>query len=304
MTSDNQLRRAIPQHVEEARCMLEEVANATKLLHVARGQIASLSSIPISSLHLQALAGELKGSALLREFLLSIKKSSSNILSRMLSVMTPFVSAPEDQKSLDDIRRLLNALLQQAGASEAPLKSQYDLKNETMRTTVVAHKVELSRHRANMSADDAAYSKIVDQFHDWMATYMDEKLVAASDILLNEIVMYDGRGPDKAVFMPRNRFVVERALSSPHDYLSCECCRGTGRDEAGEVRGRPVTERGSFALLTLEVQSALSKSQPPTALLYQLYLESGSTINVADLWTAFNGILTEDEEQEEEGAGM
>lgn len=46
------------------------------------------------------------------------------------------------------------------------------------------------------------------------------------------------------------------------------------------------------------VQGALSSTQPPTAILYQLYLESGNLINVNDLWLAFNAIVGEDEEDE------
>jgi origin recognition complex subunit 3 len=43
----------------------------------------------------------------------------------------------------------------------------------------------------------------------------------------------------------------------------------------------------------------LSSTQPATAILYQLYLESGSLVNVSDLWSAFNAIVGEEEDEAE-----
>lgn len=60
----------------------------------------------------------------------------------------------------------------------------------------------------------------------------------------------------------------------PHDYLGCNCCKG--------------------------LDSALAPSQPPTAVLYQLYLECGAIINAADLWTAFYAVMGNEESENEE----
>lgn len=57
------------------------------------------------------------------------------------------------------------------------------------------------------------------------------------------------------------RAAIERALSCPRDYLACECCD--------------------------QVEGQLAASQLTTALVYQLYLESGAVINVQDMWNAF-----------------
>lgn len=62
-------------------------------------------------------------------------------------------------------------------------------------------------------------------------------------------------------FTPRPRYVLERALSRPGDYLGCECCQST---------------------------SATSSAQaPPTAILYTLLQEAGTVINMRDLYDAF-----------------
>lgn len=60
----------------------------------------------------------------------------------------------------------------------------------------------------------------------------------------------------------------------PHDYLGCDCCKG--------------------------LDSALAPSQPPTAVLYQLYLECGAIINGADLWAAFYAVMGNEESENEE----
>lgn len=67
----------------------------------------------------------------------------------------------------------------------------------------------------------------------------------------------------------------ERALSRAHDYLACECC--------DQVKGQ------------------LAASQPTTALVYQLYLESGAVINVQDMWNAFQAAMGVGEQEENEG---
>lgn len=44
----------------------------------------------------------------------------------------------------------------------------------------------------------------------------------------------------------------------------------------------------------------MSATQPATAVLYQLYLESGALVNVADLWAAFFAILGKKDEEDAE----
>ena len=46
------------------------------------------------------------------------------------------------------------------------------------------------------------------------------------------------------------------------------------------------------------MQGTLSSTQPSTAILYQLYLESGAMINVFDLWSAFNAIIGSEKTEE------
>jgi origin recognition complex subunit 3 len=178
-----------------------------------------------------------------REFFLAVKKSPSDLLSQLFSVITPFV-ASSARKSLDKLQEQLNDLLKTVDGAKGALKSQHDMRSDTLRTTLVAHKVQLSKHKATISEDDAAYSKIVDQFYDWLKEHIDQSLKSTDKVLFAEIFMYDIRGPDKAAFMPKHRFAVERALSSPHDYLNCECCKSNrGQDEDQDQQVNKFLER-------------------------------------------------------------
>ena len=173
-------------------------------------------------------------------------------------------------------RTELAQLLKTQDATTGPLRSGEDLQNATLRTTVVAKKVELSKQKSTMTKGDAAYSALLGQFLETFEQYLDEALVAPNTLVFNEIFIYDLKSPHRDVFMPKPRFAVERALAAPHDYLDCDCC---------------APEHGGD-------ESTLSSKQPATAILYQLYLESGALINASDLRTAFGAILNSGEEDE------
>jgi origin recognition complex subunit 3 len=90
------------------------------------------------------------------------------------------------------------------------------------------------------------------------------------------VLIYDLKSPHTEVFQPKPRFAIERALATPHDYLGCDCCSGMEGNDA-----------------------ALSATQPATAIVYQMYLESGMLMNVSDLWSAFNAIAGSGDEDDE-----
>jgi origin recognition complex subunit 3 len=297
LESDKHLFGVVVVELLNAQQALTEITSTVQLLDSCRKQITSLSPIPLSSLYLRALDGELVDSATVRELFLAVKKAPSDLLSHLFSVITPFVTSSA-RKPLDNLRQQLKDLLKTMDGAKGALRSQHDMRNDTLRTTLVAHKVQLSKHKATISEDDATYSKIVDQFYDWLKEYVDQNLKFTDNVLFAEIFMYDIRGPDKAAFMPKHRFAVERALSSPHDYLNCECCKSNrGQNEDQQVN--KFFKREAHIKLTA-VQAALAGSQPMTALLYQLYLESGSSINVADLWSAFRAMIGDGEAVEDQ----
>lgn len=165
------------------------------------------------------------------------------------------------------------ALLQESTTKQGTtLRSKYAGQNKIMRTTVIAQRVQLSKDSAALSDEDKKLTRIVDD-----ATKLVVHNLAVpppQEVLFSEAWIYDSKSPSRDVFVPRPRAVLERGLTRPHDYLACECCK-EGED-------------GSQATATL----------PTTAILYQLYLETGSLVNVADLWTAFHAIVSHEESDE------
>lgn len=170
-------------------------------------------------------------------------------------------------KSLEPRFNHIVADEQQGGT---PIRSIYAQQAQTIRTTVIDQKVQLSKNSASLSKQDAAFSKLIDMLVTAITSYFDFESPYHDG---HEIWFYDAKSPYRETFTPRPRHAIERALSAPHDYLGCSCCRGSG---------------------------GLSASQPPSAILYQLYLETGGLINVFDLWSAFRTIVSGENDGEEE----
>jgi origin recognition complex subunit 3 len=262
----------VTQHLQIGQSAVHSLSQAVKVLANIRESLQISPSVRISSIWTRAAAGELAGSPLIRETMLSIKKIPSDKLVHLLASLRDL---EEDTLSLEtaSAQQKLNDLLQNA---DAPLRTQHDVRNDSVRTTVVAQKVLLSKHKAALSEQDRAYSDLVTQFHDKLEAYFTSSFINPKTLFLNELFMYDLKSPHTEVFQPKPRFAVERALASPHDYLGCDCCSG--------VDGNPA---------------ALSATQPATAIVYQMYLESGTLINVTDLWSAFNAIAGDGTEENE-----
>lgn len=215
------------------------------------------------------MSGELRDSALVKELILSVKKLPSNIMRDLLARLSTY-----PLHDIPDILLDLNNLLAAQGPAASPLRSEHDIHHRTLRTTVIAQKVSLRSHTSALSSQNLAYSELVTRFSTQLTHFLHTSLVDPRSIFLNEILIYDLKSPHRDVFKPKPRHAIERSLSMPHDYLGCNCCKG--------------------------LDSALAPSQPPTAVLYQLYLECGATINAADLWTAFYAVMGNEENENEE----
>ncbi|POR31822.1 Uncharacterized protein TPAR_07934 [Tolypocladium paradoxum] len=151
------------------------------------------------------------------------------------------------------------------------LRSKYSGQSKVMRTTVIAQRVQLSQDSAALRDEDKQLTAVVDEVMKLLTTHFAD--TDPSAVLFSECWLYDSRSPSREVFVPRPRAVFERSLGRPHDYLGCACCK--------------PGEEGIQATL------------PATAILYQLYLETGSLINVADLWSAFHSLVGQQQQQEQ-----
>jgi origin recognition complex subunit 3 len=268
--------------VEEIRTTLSRrkdfIIKIQQTMHIL-STVASGRAIKISrmDLYVSAFSGQLEDSDILKEFIGSIKTmASGEVLSLTESVLEELASGDSAKNlegwiesvqelvgNLSRIQLEVQKLQNHAKAANTPLRSKHNMQSKVIRTTVVAQKVHLSKEQSSLSALDMTYSNLLDELAEVFEGHL--KFENPLDEFLHEIWIYDSKSPYREVFTPKPRHAIERALSVPHDYLGCTCCKAS--------------------------EEGLSSLQPPTAILYQLYLETGSLINVFDLWSAFYAIV-------------
>ena len=239
------------------------------VIHRIQGCLSTKTRISWSKLYIKGMSGELVDSPLIRDLLLSVRQLPSDRMTDLLNKLSHI-----ETLDVSRIQSDLDTLTAEATNSGIPFHSEYDVHHETLRTTVVAQKVSLSRHKSALSKEDATYSRLVDHVNLTLEEFFKQYLIRPKELLLHEIFLYDLKAPCHRAFMPLPRHAIEHALSTPHDYLACDCCEGR--------------------------EGGLAASQPPVAILYQLYLESGTLINISDLWSAFYAILGRGEQEGEE----
>jgi origin recognition complex subunit 3 len=276
---DNELlREVVYGQVEANRDAMIDITTAIQLIRDLQKIIPGMQVTSKSKLYIQAMSNKLNGSSLIRTLLLSIRKSPSNVTDQITDFITRAGLRSPFNYKLGQLKRQLWELFDAQPAGEQPLRSEDDVQNSTLRTTVVAQKVELSKQKSTLSKQDAAYTALLRKYTDLLEQYFKAVLIDPKSLLFHEVFIYDLKSPHREVFMPRPRHAIERALAAPHDYLDCNCC-APGKDDGDE--------------------QTLSASQPATAVLYQLYLESGSLTNASDLWQAFQAVVGDERTDEQ-----
>lgn len=273
LDQDDVLFALVQEKLLKGRSTLAEVMVAVDVIHRLQSALQPSQRALKSKLYLQAMSGKLRGSSLVRSLLLSVRKSSSANAAKAIEAVAVCDLSGEIQEQCTEIRNELFELMAKQADCSQPLRSEDDVNNSTLRTTVVAQKVELSKQKSSLSEQDAAYTEILRRFTDLLEQVLDSTLVDPKSLVFHEIFIYDLKSPHREVFTPRPRHAIERALAAPHDYLDCDCCA------PGPSDGDDAT---------------LASSQPATAVLYQLYLESGSLINASDLFQAFQAVRSDD----------
>ena len=254
----------------QTRKSFEDLLIALDVLSQVQSYTSDLPSLTWADLYVQGMSGTLSNSPELRQIMLLVRKLPSDTMQDMLERIadTPSIRVAEIQSDLS----ILTADLRSNGT---PLRSEYDDHHDSLQTAIVGQRVQLKRRKATLSKGDASYSAIVDRVEAVLNGFFGRYLIDPKDLPLHEILLVDSRNACKEAFAPAPRAAVERALSAPRDYLACDCCP--------------------------EGANTLSSTHPATAVLYQLYLESGGLINIADLWSAFGAIMeSEDKEDAEE----
>ena len=256
--------------LQSCKDTLQAILGAIDVLFQTQSNLPLKVVVPWSEMYIQAMRAELSASAVFEDIMTSVKRLPSDSMEDLLDDLAETSVSHELIGVLTELKRLTD----HSKDAKGPLRSAYDVHHETLRTTVVAQKVSLSKNTSTLSTEDSAYTRIVDGIYTILCKYFESTLINPQDLFLNEILIFDSKSPHRDVFAPNPRFATERALSSPHDYLGCDCCAGS--------------------------QGGLSATQPATAVLYQLYLETGALINTADLWSAFWTIVGGDDLEDEE----
>ena len=245
---------AISQRTD-SKASINWVMGALQVLKAVRSILDIKPVMSFSTLYIKGFSGHILGTAVLREVTMRLKQASIESLSLILTDIVDILMVmppTEYMTSPDDFRDLLEQLDHVA----------------TAEATISAGK----GRRSNLTKDSAT-STIKVTLVSLLETYFEEALINVEDLTFNETLFYDNRSSYREVFMPRPKAIIERALSSPHDYLGCQCC-------ASEHEG-------------------LQATQPAISILYGLYLESGSQINVHDLWTAFSAVTDPEQNHSE-----
>ena len=277
-TGDRYVQRLLDEgHAEQARRLLNDdkflAQDATKNVRIGQERISNIfqsveavvailgffktpKRTDLSDLAIQALSGELCDSRTVQELLMAVKTLPSDTLLGLFDILPrQLVNSSE----LLQLRRGLQRLLKNR-PGVGPFRTKYDHHRITHKTTVIEQRVKLTKEDAKLSKQDTEYTLLIDRLHTMLEAHFSDNLIKPQELFMHEAFLYDLRIPIKDAFTPRPRFTTERALSSPFDYLMS---------------------------ISDIVESGLSASQPATSILYKLYLESGSLINIYDLWRAF-----------------
>lgn len=237
---------------------------AVKMTHAFLKHLNLSKKTGVSDISILALSGELHDSQIVGDILNTMKTLDSDGLKGLLATVPETLA---DNPQLREVQADFEALLK-AYPSSGPLRSGYDSRNSITKATVVQQRVQVTKSKAKQPKQNVEYTQILDRFHATLQAYFAGALVKPQDLFLYELFLLDMKNPLKDTFAPRPRFAIERALSSPFDYLM-------STSDTSENR--------------------LSAKQPATAILYQLYLESGAIVNAHDLWSAFYAVFESDQ---------
>lgn len=265
LKDDKYLLNNLEARLEETKDSLNGMFYALEVLRIVYSLVPSKANLTWSTLYIKAMSGDLAESTAIKELSLSIKKLPSDTMIKLIEALSEIPSL--DLQNANSKLEKLKAKY----PSSASFKTEHDASNSTLQTTVVGQKVSLSKFKVKLSTQDAAYSKIVNQIDLTLKEFLTRNIIFPKELILHEILVFDSKASCRDVLGPSPRQAIERALSSPHDYLACECCDGT---------------------------EGLKATQPATSIVYQLYLESGSLINVADLWAAYQAIVTPEQDED------
>ncbi|KAI4144603.1 MAG: hypothetical protein L6R39_004112 [Caloplaca ligustica] len=216
LNDDRFLQDIAVKEIRRGTKTLSSLLTAIDLLSSMRSCLSLKASDSWSRIYIKAMAGELRDSAMIKDTLLAIRKLSSDALASLLDRLTdsPLLGI---SALINDLRRLVSE-----NDSAGPLRSEHYAHRRNIRTTVVAQKVELSKHVSSLSEQDLSYSKLVDRLDRILKDFFQETLIDPSELFLHEVLVYDFKSPHREVFIPNPRCCegAHHGLSSTHPATS------------------------------------------------------------------------------------
>lgn len=277
LEDDNILLSLVLDHLQSGSVEITRVLRAMHLVG-----ICSPKPVAKTELYMTMFQGNLLESDHVKIILDSVKRMTPEYLIEFVQNMRSAFSegflpmdldgwADDDAgffEELTDIQSQISLLLEDSRTTGNPVRSSYAIQSKGLRTTVISQRVQLSYEKSTLSEQDKQFTALVDRLSKLLLdcfTVEDPR-----DMFLNEVWLFNSTSPHTQHFNPRPRENIEQALSAPYHYLNCPCC---------------------------EPSEGLSSTHPATAILYQMYLETGSLINIFDLWSAFLEMISAGDDQ-------
>ena len=275
LSNDKVLLKAARQGIELGQDAMKHHHQAVGIFKSLRnwGRCSPITSPSDFEIDAQALSGvTFHESQIYSDTLSAVRKMSSKDLTKLLANL--LLAFPMRPFPFENILENLSVL--HKNSTDDHIRSAHDPACATASTRVTKHNtVSLAKHAPKLTASEKKYTAIVNGFVSDLEAYFEASMINPTSLFMHEAFLYDLKSPLSGAFTPRPRYAVERALDRPGDYLGCECCTNGG---GGMNDGTALA----------------------TSVLWQLWCEAGSIVNVRDLWEAFGAIVINDRDEAED----
>ena len=230
LDSDEALFTEVACQLQASKESIIWTLGATRVIQGLKRILGSKEVLSYPELYIKAISGSLKSSTYVRELLLQVKTASPEALSRMLdqildTVMTmPATDIDVSPDDFGDLRSQLAELSRDTNDNETVSHRETENRRYSARVRTSTPKVNKSRNGLHLPRQSDPVFRLATKLHGLLVSYFGKALHGFQDLFAHEVLFYDLKAPHREAFMPRPRFAIERALSSPKDYLGCTCC--------------------------------------------------------------------------------
>lgn len=219
MESDTYLFNYTIEHVQKGQDQLSSLTQAFEILSQARSCFPTLPEVQRSSLYVKAFSNKIVGTYLIRDLSLAIQRANPEDLCKLLKTMLPQLDK-EQQDVINGHLNKVNTYTAETENMQDSKKASQDYQPKKFKAAKSAHRLELNGRERLGFEQDPNYSSVRHQVRTLTESFIAQKFFDPRNIFLVEIIMFDLKPPLREAFMPRPRFAIERALSTPDDYLN------------------------------------------------------------------------------------